>query len=110
MPYDWCIENGWKQGLQIDKDKLWEEKHGSFPGKEYSPEYCCFLTKSENCRNRTTSRFIEYQGEKKTLVEWGEIYGIKASLLSDRLFGLNMTPDEAFNKPVKGQRLFHQPV
>jgi hypothetical protein len=100
--YEWCMANGWEEGLQIDKDKVWEEKHGSYPGKEYSPEYCCFLTKKQNCRNRTSSVFIEYKGEKKTLVEWGEIYGIKASLLSDRLFGLNLTPEVAFNKPVKG--------
>lgn len=99
--FDWCMANGWEEGLEIDKDKIWEEKHGTYPGKKYSPEYCCFLTKSENCRNRTTSRFIEYNGMKKTLVEWGELYGIKAQLLSDRLFGLNMTPEVAFNKPVR---------
>lgn len=102
--YEWCMANGWEEGLEIDKDKIWEEKHGTYPGKMYSPEYCCFLTKSDNCRNRTTSRFVEYNGMKKTMVEWGEIYGIKVSLLDDRLFGLNMTPEEAFNKPVKGSK------
>lgn len=38
---NWVIENGYKKGLQLDKDKLGD-------GKLYSPKTCCFLTRQEN--------------------------------------------------------------
>lgn len=42
--FDWCMANGWKKGLQIDKDKLAPTK----PGLLYSPNTCCFLSREEN--------------------------------------------------------------
>lgn len=36
--YDWAIVNGYKKGLEIDKDKLAPSKTGNL----YCPEYCCF--------------------------------------------------------------------
>lgn len=41
----WCKENGWKPGLELDKDILGN-------GLIYSPETCCFVTHKENCQNR----------------------------------------------------------
>lgn len=42
----WALENGWKDGLQVDKDML-SEKLGISPHR-YSPETCCFLSHQEN--------------------------------------------------------------
>ncbi len=75
----WGIENGWAKGLQLDKDL----KGGG--QKLYSPETCCFVTRSQNCRLRKTSRFIEHNGETKTLVEWCEIYKLSHTTIIDRL-------------------------
>lgn len=38
---NWALANGWRPGLQIDKDK-------KGTGKLYCPKYCCFLTAKEN--------------------------------------------------------------
>lgn len=47
--YDWCMANGWKTGLQIDR------KDNS---KGYSPDNCHFVTVKANTRNRDcTYRF-----------------------------------------------------
>ena len=44
--YDWAMANGWKYGLQIDKDILCD-RLGISP-KIYSPETCHFISKKEN--------------------------------------------------------------
>lgn len=44
--YDWAMSNGYKKGLQIDKDK-----NGT--GLLYCPEYCCFITNKENSSLRS---------------------------------------------------------
>jgi len=41
--YDWAINNGWEQGLEIDKDV--KAKELGIPPLLYSPEMCCFVTK-----------------------------------------------------------------
>lgn len=74
--YKWCLENGWEEGLQIDKDILYKEKHGTLPGKIYSPEFCQFVTQKANARCTRTNVFIDYNGENKTIAEWCEIYGL----------------------------------
>ena len=44
--YTWAISNGWKPGLELDKDILCEAK-GISP-KLYSPNTCQFITPREN--------------------------------------------------------------
>lgn len=76
--YNWALANGWQPGLQLDKDI-----RGN--GKLYSPETCTFVTRKENCRNRTTNRLIDYNGQTKTLAEWSEITGLKHTCILHRL-------------------------
>lgn len=59
----WAIENGWKQGLEIDRRN---NNGGYFPGN------CRFVTGKVNCRNRRDNRILECFGETKTMVEWPE--------------------------------------
>lgn len=98
--FDWAILNGWAKGLEIDKDIKYKEKFGTATGKIYSPEFCCFVTPKENCRNRTTSRFIEFNGQSKTMVEWAEDIGIKKSTLSMRLNNFGWSVEKALTTPL----------
>lgn len=43
---DWSLDNGYRKGLQLDKDILCE-KYNIYP-KVYSPNTCMWVTKSEN--------------------------------------------------------------
>ena len=40
--YDWSINNGYKDGLKIDRIDV---------NKNYCPENCRFITQKEQCRN-----------------------------------------------------------
>lgn len=79
--FKWALENGWKPGLQIDKDKLSPQRNG----KIYSPEYCCFLSQKENQNNRRNNVMVEYNGQLKTVSEWSEEKGIEYFLLHNRV-------------------------
>lgn len=91
--YDWAIANGWEPGLELDKDKLSPFK----TGKIYSPEYCCFLTKKENMRNRSDSRTVNYEGKEINLSELCENLGVNYSLVRERL-GYGWTIERAIRE------------
>lgn len=69
--YNWAIDK-WEPGLELDKDL--ESPSGN--GILYSPEFCCFITPKQNCRNRRSNIYIELNGESKCLTEWCEILDV----------------------------------
>lgn len=73
----WGIDNGWKPGLQIDKDI-----HG---GKLYSPKYCTFVSAKINSNNKRSNRIIYFNGESKTMAQWADSIGICHSAMHARL-------------------------
>lgn len=90
--YNWCINNGWRKGLQIDKDIKGN-------GLLYSPETCCLVTSSQNCRKKINNYLVEYDGEIKPLVEWSELININYMTLYNRV--KNTSINSAFTKPVR---------
>lgn len=102
--YDWAISNGWQKGLHIDKD-IKARKIG-IPPLLYSPEMCSIVTPKDNSNNKSNNRYIEYKGEIKTLIQWGESIGIAKSTFFGRVdrYGiekaLNMPYQRAIPKPI----------
>lgn len=47
--YNWSLANGYKDGLQIDKDILGD-------GLVYSPSTCCWVTPARNCQQKKTTK------------------------------------------------------
>lgn len=72
----WSKENGYKEGLQIDR--IDNEKG-------YYPDNCRWITRKENMNNTTKNVFITYKMETHTLSEWSDIVGIPEKLISQRL-------------------------
>lgn len=69
--YTWCIDNGWKDGLQVDKDKKGN-------GLLYSPNTCSLITHKENMRFR---RDVKINSEIAEIIRNSKE---PASVLADR--------------------------
>lgn len=76
--YSWAIANGWKKGLQLDKDI-------KGTGMLYCPEYCYFVTPKENSNKRITSKYITFDGETRTVSQWATHLNISLKNLYQRL-------------------------
>jgi len=63
----WAIENGYSNGLTIDRI----DNNGN-----YSPSNCRWATRSEQSENRRNNIFINFDGQTYTLTKWSRIFGI----------------------------------
>lgn len=59
--YNWCIENGWEEGLTIDRKDV---------DKDYCPDNCKFSTYKEQSDNRRVSLTLTAFGETKNASDW----------------------------------------
>lgn len=70
----WSLDNGYEEGLVIDKDILCNEL--SIEPKIYSPKTCKWITHKENCNNKSDNRMLVYADEEKTLSDWCSVFNI----------------------------------
>lgn len=59
----WALENGYEEGLQIDRIDV---------NGNYEPSNCRWVTPKENSRNRRNTVYLTINGETKSVVEWCE--------------------------------------
>lgn len=97
--YDWAIANGWKRGLQIDKDL--KAKELGVPPLLYSPEMCTVLTCKRNQNARKNNIIVQYKDEEKTLKQIAEKYGVKYLLLWKRYVELKWDIERAILTPPR---------
>jgi hypothetical protein len=64
---------------------------------DYEPANCYWATKKEQARNKSNTRFLIVNGQKRPLVEWAEIAGVKPMTVRARL-KRGLTPEEAIAK------------
>jgi hypothetical protein len=84
------------------------EDMGERPSKEYTidridscgnytPENCRWATRTEQARNTSGNRAIEFNGQSKCIAEWCEIFGISHATICSRLKA-GMLPEKIFSK------------
>lgn len=74
--YNWAIENGWSNGLSIDRIN----NNGN-----YEPNNCRFSNNKQQSRNRSTNIVLEIDGVSKTAIEWAETEGINVESIYKRV-------------------------
>lgn len=91
---DWAYANGYEQGLEIDRIN----NDGN-----YEPSNCKWSTHKEQCNNRNSNVWIEYNGERKQVSEWCETLDIPYTAMCARVLN-GWTAEEILNTPYKTRR------
>lgn len=63
----WALENGYKDGLQIDRIDV---------NGNYEPSNCRWVTPKQNSRNKRNTKFLTVGGVKKCVAEWSETLSV----------------------------------
>jgi len=92
---NWAKGNGYKKHLTIDRI----DNDG-----DYEPNNCKWSTTKQQNRNKTTTRFVELNGEKKGLGEWSEILNIPMSTMVNRA-NRKCSPEQILNTNYKRRNI-----
>lgn len=71
--------------------------------KGYYKENCKWATMKEQSKNKRNNKVIEYNGDRKCLVDWCDVYGLEKKTLSSRLIK-GWSVEAALTTPVKISR------
>lgn len=85
--YKWSIENGYKEGLTIDRI----DTNGN-----YEPSNCRWVDMKTQQNNRRNNHLVTYKNETHTIAEWAEIKKINYHTLLDRINRYQWSTEKAF--------------
>ncbi|HLI93235.1 MAG TPA: hypothetical protein VKU83_06485 [Puia sp.] len=88
--FRWAIANGWAEHLEIDRIDV---------DGNYEPLNCRFVLPKANMRNRRTTTFIVFNGQKRALTEWAELYNLPQQVVRKR-FQSGWDLQKLFSTPV----------
>lgn len=90
---DWAFSHGYDDTLTIER----KDVNGN-----YCPENCCWIPLEDQSKNKTTSHWVEYNGERHIVSDWARIYGLKDATLHNRL-RLGWSMERAISTPEAGR-------
>lgn len=74
----------------------------------YTPENTIWLLRNLQSRNTSRTVFIEYKGQRRTLLEWSELLGVKRNVLYNRIFTYKIPLEQAMtNKKLPNRKIPH---
>lgn len=76
----WATENGYASDLTLDRENV---------NQGYSPDNCRWVTQEVQARNQRNSTWIEFNGERKHLNDWADIYNTPRERLRKRLIRMS---------------------
>lgn len=91
----WSFENGYKEGLTIDRI----DNNGN-----YEPNNCRWVSMKEQGNNKRTTKIITYKGDSFPLDIWAKKLNIGYATLYYRIFKLHWEVDRAFEENVSLDR------
>lgn len=90
--YNWAINNGYKEGLSIDRI----DNNGN-----YEPSNCRWVTRKEQERNKRNNKNFTWRGETHCIQEWCELLGFTRDCLYNRLVRAKWNIERALTTPQK---------
>ena len=71
---------------------------------DYTPENCRWATKREQMNNKRSNRFIEYDGRRLTLAQWGRRTGLNRSTIKARIDVYGWSVERSLTAPLQKYR------
>lgn len=93
--YKWSMENGYRDDLTIDRIDV---------NGNYEPSNCRWITYKEQANNTRTNKYIEYNGEEKTISEWADYAGIPYKTFYYRYKTYGWSIEDCINTPINGRK------
>ena len=87
----WARENGYTDNLTIERVNV---------DGDYCPDNCKWIELVEQARNRTTTKWVEYQGRKVSLAEASELAGLPYKTVHLRI-KKGWSVERALSEPLK---------
>lgn len=87
--YNWAINNGYKEGLTIDRIN----NEGN-----YEPNNCRWATHKEQANNTRRNRYITYKGKRQSLANWCRELNIDYQITRGKL--RSYTPQQVFGATI----------
>lgn len=91
---DWALANGYKPGLTIERIDV---------DGNYCSENCKWIPLAEQARNRTTTRWVDYDGRKMSLAEAAELTGLPYKEVHLRIKN-GWSEYDALHTPIQSQK------
>lgn len=89
---DWAYSNGYQEGLTIDRI----DNNGN-----YEPDNCRWVNYKVQANNTRSCRYLEINGERKTISQWCDVYGISSSVVYTRIDTYHWDVIKALTKPPR---------
>ena len=90
--YKWAMENGYSENLTIDRI----DNDG-----DYTPSNCRWVSRKVQSLNKSTNRYITYNGQTKTITQWATDNNMPYYVLRKRIDILNWDFKRAISEPPK---------
>jgi hypothetical protein len=74
--YDWANKSGYSEGLTIERNDV---------NGNYDPNNCRWITIEEQAYNRTSNRYITYNGKTQCLEMWAKELGFNRDMIYMRI-------------------------
>lgn len=89
--YKWALENGYKEGLTLDRI----DNDGN-----YEPSNCAWVSNKENTNHNSRTHFLTYMGKTQSMSKWAEESGINYSTLRNRINRSKMPVEKALRSEL----------
>ena len=87
---DWALSHGYTDEMTIERIDV---------NGNYCPENCKWITAGEQAKNKSTTLWVDYNGEHIQFSELCKRYGANYDMVHDRYYHIGMNLDDALSLP-----------